>query len=61
MAKGFNLPLERVLYGMSYQNLLLYSATLPSYEAPKEGDEKEEVIMMTKENEVEVRSILFDE
>ncbi len=47
---------------MSYQNLLLYSATLPSYEAPKEGDEKEEeVIMMTKENEAKVRSILFDE
>lgn len=35
MVKGFGLPVDYVLYEMSYANILLYSATLPSYRSPK--------------------------
>lgn len=35
MAKAFGLPLDYVLYDMSYANVILYSATLPSYDGSK--------------------------
>ncbi|MBD5265343.1 MAG: hypothetical protein HDS44_00050 [Bacteroides sp.] len=36
MAKAFNLPIDYVLYDMTYANMLLYSASLPSYKKPKD-------------------------
>lgn len=33
MVKAFNLSFEYVLYEMSYPNVILYSATLPTYNA----------------------------
>lgn len=33
MVKAFNLSFEYVLYRMSYPNVILYSATLPTYNA----------------------------
>lgn len=41
--KAFNLPIDYVLYDMSYANMTLYGASLPSYKsskAKKEGCEK---------------------
>ena len=41
--KAFNLPIDYVLYEMSYANMTLYGASLPSYKSPKakkEGGEK---------------------
>ena len=34
MVKVFNLTPSHVLYEMSYANLILYSASLPSYKKP---------------------------
>lgn len=31
--KAFNLPIDYVLYDLSYVNLIMYGATLPSYES----------------------------
>ncbi len=36
MVKAFNLPIDYVLYEMSYANMILYSASLPSYKKPKD-------------------------
>lgn len=41
MVKAFNLPIEYVLYDLSYANLTLYSASLPSYKSPKDKDKKQ--------------------
>lgn len=35
MVKGFNFPFDYVLYDLSYSNLILLGATLPSYDAEK--------------------------
>lgn len=42
VVKAFNLPIEYVLYDMSYANAILYCACLPSYDSKaseKSGDE----------------------
>lgn len=45
MVKGFNFPVDFVLYDLSYANLILYGATLPRYDRPKKkGEKKQEVI-----------------
>lgn len=45
MIKGFNLPIDYILYELSYANLIMLSATLPSYD--KEEKEEEEVLDMS--------------
>ncbi len=35
-AKAFGLPIEYVLYEMSYANLILYGASLPTYSSKKD-------------------------
>ncbi len=35
-AKAFGLPIEYVLYDMSYANLILYGASLPTYSSKKD-------------------------
>lgn len=44
--KAFRLPVDYVLYDMSYANLVLYGASLPAYRSPKtkNGKKQEEVI-----------------
>ncbi len=45
--KGFNLPIDYVLYDMSYVNLIMYGAVLPSYHSQtekKDDDKKQEEI-----------------
>lgn len=34
VVKAFNLPVDYVLYDMSYANAILYCASLPSYDRP---------------------------
>ena len=43
IAKAYNLSFEYVLYDLSYENLLLYSAVLPTYDLDdaKDGGENE--------------------
>lgn len=36
--KAFNLPIDYVLYELSYANLTLYGASLPSYKSPKNSN-----------------------
>lgn len=40
--RGYNLPIEYVLYDLSYANMILYSAVIPSYKSrdKKDGDGK---------------------
>lgn len=35
IVKAFNLTIDYVLYDLSYVNLMLYGASLPSYKGPK--------------------------
>lgn len=42
--KGFSLPVEYVLYEMSYVNAILYGATLPSYEGRRDKKDDGNVI-----------------
>lgn len=37
MTKAFNLPFDYVLYDLSYANLTLYGASLPTYKSPKDS------------------------
>lgn len=39
--KSFNVSIEYVLYECSYENLILYSRTLPSYNSDKNKKEKD--------------------
>lgn len=36
--KAYNLPIDYVLYDMSYVNMIMYGAVLPSYRSHKDGD-----------------------
>lgn len=38
LAKAYGLPIRDVLYGMSYANLLMYGAVIPSYRGRGAGD-----------------------
>lgn len=62
MVKGYTLPLDYVLYDMSYANVLMYGAVLPSYDSDEKVDgKKEEGIIKADDpaNRDIVRSILF--
>lgn len=51
--KAYNLPIDYVLYEMSYPNMILYSAVLPSYNSKKkdkDGVEKQDVIKVDDPN-----------
>ena len=45
--KGFNLPIDYVLYDMSYVNMIMFGAVLPSYksktESKDDGKKQEEI------------------
>ena len=44
IATGFNLPINYVLYELSYANVVMYGATFPSTESKKENKKKRGVI-----------------
>lgn len=39
-AKAYGLPFDYVLYELSYANMTLYSAVLPSYHSPKDKERR---------------------
>jgi hypothetical protein len=60
--KAFNLPPEYVLYDLSYANILLYSAVLPSYDTGREKSKDSDTIRADDpENKEQVRKILFEQ
>ena len=45
VSKAFSLPFDYVLYDMSYANVIMYSAVLPSYNSKKkDGAANQKVI-----------------
>ena len=59
MVKGFGLPIEQVLYGLSYANIILLSATLPDYKATtKEDEDTEQLDMSNPEHQKRIDKIL---
>lgn len=61
--KAFNLPIEYVLYEMSYPNLILYGASLPTYKSPKDkkgkdGKPQEHIDAGDPRNKDKVRAFL---
>lgn len=40
VAKAYNLSFEYVLYELSYKNLIMFSAVLPSYDFDSKDDKK---------------------
>lgn len=61
--RGYNLPIEYVLYELSYSNMILYSAVIPSYKSKwKDGDgnkkEQEEIKADDPANKDKVRKFL---
>lgn len=45
VSKAFSLPFDYVLYDMSYANVIMYSAVLPSYNSKmKDGKSNQKVI-----------------
>lgn len=58
--KAFKIPIDYVLYDMSYQNIVMYSACLPSYSAKKKGkkDYGEVIDADDPRNRAKVREII---
>lgn len=61
--KAFNLPIDYVLYDISYANLMLYGASLPTYQPNKEKgkEDKDEVINGDDPNSIDKIIAMFDE
>ena len=58
MVKGFGLPVEQVLYALSYANIVLLSATLPDYKAKTKEEDTEILDMSTPEDQEKIDAIL---
>jgi len=64
MVKGFNLPIDYILYDMSYANMIMYSSVLPSYNSKKDrkGDEKDNDSTINADdprNRDKVKSVIY--
>lgn len=46
MAKAYNLTFDYILYKMSFANVRLYNAVLPSFSAKKDGKKDTGIILM---------------
>lgn len=58
MVKGFGMPVEQVLYGLSYANIVLLSATLPDYKAKTKEEDTEQLDMSNPEHQQRIDKIL---
>ena len=56
--KAFNLPIEYVLHEMTYANLILYGASLPTYRSRKDGEDGEDIDASDPENAGKVRAFI---
>ena len=63
MAKAYNIDPERVLRDMSYANIMLYCAVLPSYDFDKDDKDKKQrekaINADDPKNKSEVHKIMF--
>ncbi|WP_320980051.1 hypothetical protein [Bacteroides sp.] len=61
MVKAYNLPIDYVLYDMSYANMIMYGAVLPSYTSNKDkgksGQEQEIIKVDDPKNRDRVKKI----
>lgn len=61
ISKTYNLPFEYVLYELSYANLSLYGAVIPSYNPKdKRGKGEQETIMVDDPGNREKVARIFD-
>lgn len=61
ISKGYNLPFDYVLYKMSFANIRMYNAVLPTLPKKKDKDETGEVINGDDPaNREAVRKAMFD-
>ena len=58
MVKGFGLPVEQVLYALSYANIVLLSATLPDYKAKTKEEDNEILYMSNPEDQDKIDALL---
>jgi hypothetical protein len=61
--KGYNLPVDYVLYDMSYANMIMFGAVIPSYNSKrkgKDGKEQEIIKVDDPQNRERVKEI-FDQ
>ena len=58
MVKGFGLPVEQVLYELSYANIVLLSATLPDYKAKAKEEDTEILDMSNPEHQTRIDKML---
>ncbi len=58
MVKAYNLPIEYVLYDMSYANMIMYGAVLPSYSDKKKEKNQEIIKADNPTNNARVRKII---
>lgn len=58
MVKGFGLPVEQVLYALSYANIVLLSATLPDYKAKTKEEDTEILDMSNPKDQEKIDAIL---
>ncbi len=59
--KAFGFPLDYVLYDLSYANLIMYGAVLPTFGRDRSHRQEEEVINADDPgNRDRVRSIIFN-
>lgn len=63
VVKGYNLPIDYVLYDMSYTNMIMFGAVIPSYNSKRKGkDSKEQEVVKADDprNRARVRKIFED-
>ena len=60
ISKGYNLPLDYVLYKMSFANIRMYNAVLPTL--PKKGEKKNDGVINGDDpaNQGVIRKAMFD-
>ncbi|HBC22163.1 MAG TPA: hypothetical protein DC009_08920 [Porphyromonadaceae bacterium] len=56
--KAFNLPIEYVLHEMSYSNLILYGASLPTYRSHGDREGGEDIDASDPGNADKVRAFI---
>ncbi|MDR0429366.1 MAG: hypothetical protein LBH58_02665 [Tannerellaceae bacterium] len=61
IVKSYNLPIDYVLYEMSYANMIMYASVLPGYSDKNKGAGKDNEVINADDpkNRDKVRSILF--
>lgn len=61
--KGYNLPIDYVLYDMSYVNMIMFGAVIPNYNSQKKGkgEKEQEIIKVDDPKNRERVKEIFDQ